>query len=104
MRRPDWLNDPAAPSLLLFAGLVVAGFTAIGIGWKIAARTLVVSYQTPALVSGGMGGLTLIILGAGLANVQAGRRFAALEREETEALLDEASALVDAVRAKRGLT
>lgn len=104
MRRPDWLKDPAAPSLLLFAALVVAGFTAIGIGWKVAARTLVVPYQTPALVSGGMGGLTLIILGAGLANVQAGRRLAAIEREETESLLDEASALVDAVRAKRGLT
>ena len=103
MRRPDWLKDPAAPSLLLFAGLVVAGFVAIGLGWKVAARTLVVPYQTPALVSGGMGGLTLIILGAGLANVQAGRRLAAIEREETELLLDGASALVDAVRAKRGL-
>lgn len=100
MRRPAWLQDPAAPSLTLFAALVVAGFVAIGIGWKVAARTLFVPFQTPALVSGGMGGLTLILLGAGLANVQAGRRLAAVERAETEELLDEAAALVEAF--KRG--
>ena len=100
MRRPRWTDDPAAPSLLLFAGLVVAGFVAIGIGWKVAARTLVVPFQTPALVSGAMGGLALVLLGAGLASVQAGRRLAASERVETEALLDEASALVEAF--KRG--
>jgi hypothetical protein len=47
-----------------------------------------------------MGGLALILLGAGLASVQAGRRLAAAERVETEALLDEASALVEAF--KRG--
>lgn len=107
MNRPGWLQDPAAPSLLLFAGVVLAGFTAIGIGWKVAARTLFVPFQTPALVSGGMGGLALVLLGSGLANIQAGRRLAAIERAATEALLDEASALVEAVknnRAKKGLT
>jgi hypothetical protein len=104
VKRPTWLNDPAAPSLLLFAGLVVAGFTAIGIGWKVAARTLAVYAQTPALVSGGMGGLSLLLLGSGLASVQSSRRLAAHERAETEVLLNEASALVDAVKAKRGLT
>ncbi len=102
MKGPTWLRDPATPSLLLFSGVVVAGFVAIGIGWKVAARTLLVPFQTPALVSGGMGGLALILLGSGLANVQAGRRLAALERAETEALLDEASALVEAVKARRG--
>jgi hypothetical protein len=104
VRRPAWLGDPAAPSLLLFAGVVLAGFTAIGVGWKVAARTLYVPFQTPALVSGGMGGLALVLLGTGLANVQSGRRLAAIERAETEALLDEASALVEAVRAKRGMS
>ena len=97
MTRPAWLRDPAAPSLLMFAGMVVAGFVAIAIGYKVAAATLVVGRQVPALVSGGMGGLALVLLGAGLANAQTGRRLAALERTETEALLDEASALVDAL-------
>ena len=100
MKGPAWVRDPATPSLVLFAGVVVAGFAAIGVGWKVAARTLLVPFQTPALVSGGMGGLALILLGSGLANIQAGRRLAALERAETEGLLDEASALVEAVKAR----
>jgi hypothetical protein len=101
MRRPTWLADPAAPSLLLFTCLVLAGFAAIGIGWKVAARTLIVPFQTPALVSGAMGGLALIVIGAGLANIQTGRRFAATERADTEALLDEAAALVEAFKRER---
>ena len=48
-----------------------------------------------------MGGLALILLGAGFANVQAGRRLAAEERVETEALLDEAHALVAAMKGRR---
>ncbi len=104
MRTPVWLRDPVAPSLLLFFGVVLAGFIGIAIGWRVAARTLFVPFQTPALVSGGLGGLALVLLGAGLANVQVGRRLAAGERAATEALLDEASALVDVVKATRGLT
>lgn len=100
MNRPGWLRDPAASSLLMFAGMVIAGFVVIVVGYKYAAATLVVGRQMPALVSGGMGGLALILLGAGLANVQVGRRLAAIERTETEDLLDEASALVDALARK----
>lgn len=101
MRRPAWAQDPVAPSMLLFAGLVLSGFVAIGIGWKVAAGTLFVPFQTPALVSGAMGGLALVLLGAGLATVQADRRFAATERAETEALLDEAAALVETLKRRR---
>jgi len=101
VRRPAWLADPVAPSLLLFCGIVLSGFVAIGIGWRVAARTLFVPFQTPALVSGGMGGLALVVLGAGLASTQASRRIAARERAETEAVLDEAAALVEALRGRR---
>lgn len=101
MRRPDWTNDPAVPSFTVFAGLVVGGFVAIALGWRVAARTLFVALQVPALVSGAVGGVVLVALGAGLANVQAGRRLAAAERVETEALLDEAHALVAAMKARR---
>ena len=101
MRRPDWSRDPAAPSLLLFAGLVLGGFVAIGLGWRAAARTLFVPFQVPALVSGGVGGLALIVLGAGLAATQVARRLAAEERAETEDLLDEAAALLDVLKGRR---
>jgi hypothetical protein len=99
--RPEWTRDPAAPSLGLFAGLVVGGFVAIFLGWKVAARTLYVGLQVPAIVSGAIGGLVLIALGAGFASIQAGRRLAAEERLETDLLIDEAQALVSAVKARR---
>jgi hypothetical protein len=99
--RPEWTRDPLAPSMTLFGGLIVAGFVGIALGWKVAARTLVVPFQVPALVSGAMGGFALIALGAGLANIQVGRRLAAQERAETEDLLDEAAALMDAMKGRR---
>ena len=101
MTRPEWTRDPIFPSLALFAALVLGGFLAIGLGWRVAARTLFVGYQVPALVSGAMGGFALIALGAGLATIQTERRLAAQERAETEDLLDEAAALVEAVKGRR---
>lgn len=96
-----WLRGPAAPGVLLFAGIGLGGFVAIAIGWRVAARTLAVPLQVPALVSGGMGGLALVLLGAGLLNVHLGRRAAAVERTVFDELLDEAAGLVDAVSARR---
>lgn len=95
MRAP---RDPAAPGLALFAGLAVAGLVAIAVGWRVAARTLFVPYQVPALVSGGLGGLALVLLGAGLFSVQAARREAALEQAAFDGLLDEAAGLLADVR------
>ena len=102
MKRPGWLAHPLAPSVLLFAGFILGGFAAIGLGWKVAARTLFVPFQTPALISGAMGGLALVLVGAILANIQAGRWFNAVEQAETEDLLDEAAALLDVLDRKRG--
>jgi hypothetical protein len=101
MNRPEWSRDPVVPSLALFGALVAGGFVAIGLGWRVAARTLYVGYQVPALVSGAMGGFALIALGAGLATIQAERRFAAQERADTEDVLDEAAALVEALKGRR---
>ncbi|MCW2543821.1 MAG: hypothetical protein JWM40_1373 [Frankiales bacterium] len=101
MTRPTWLRDPAAPSLLLFGAVVVSGFVAIGVGWRVAARTLFVPSQVPALVSGGLAGLALVLIGAAFVTVQAERRLAAIERAETDDLLDEAAALVEAFKSMK---
>jgi hypothetical protein len=101
MKRPEWTRDAIVPSLALFAGLVVAGFVSIALAWRLTARSLHVALQTPAVVSGGLGGLALIALGAGLATTQVGRRLAAQERAELEAVLDEAAALVAVVAGTR---
>jgi hypothetical protein len=94
-------QDPAFASLALFAGVVLAGFLAIGFGWRVAARTLFVPAQVPALISGGLAGVALVLIGAALVSVQVERRSNALERAQTEDLLDEASALVEAYKNRR---
>ena len=91
-------QDPAFASLALFGGVVLAGFVAIGFGWRVAARTLFVPAQVPALISGGLAGVALVLIGAALVSVQVERRSNALERAQTEDLLDEASALVEAYK------
>ena len=96
--KPRWLSDPIAPSLALFGGIVVAGLVAIGLGWRVAARTLYVALQVPAVVSGGLAGVALVFVGAGLATVQVGRRLAAQERAETERVIEEAARLLDVLR------
>jgi hypothetical protein len=45
---------------------VAAGFAAIGFGWNGAAKTAFPDKQFPYLVSGGVGGLGLIVLGGAL--------------------------------------
>ena len=97
MRRPAWLRDPLAPGLLLFTGLVLGGFASIAMGWRIAARTRIVAVQLPAAVSGAFVGLALVATGAYLATVQVGRRLAAIERAETDAVLGEAAVLAVAL-------
>ena len=90
-----WLKDPLAPSMATFLGLVAGGFLAIALATRSARQTLLVSFQIPVLISGGLGGLALIVLGAGLANAQIGRRLAAQEQLSCEAVLGEALTVAD---------
>lgn len=87
-------RDPVVPSLLVFAAIAIAGFVVMGLGWRTVARTLDVWRQVPAIISAGVGGLALVIIGAGLFATQLGRRRAAVERAQFEAILDELSRLV----------
>jgi hypothetical protein len=95
-----WWRDPFVVSIVVFVGFVAGGFGAIGMAWRAAARTLIVGAQVPPLVSGGLGGLALVIVGAGFAVIQVSRQAAANQRAEMEGALDEAAAVVAALRAK----
>jgi len=68
-------------------GFVVAGFIAMILGWRGAAGTLAVPFQIPYLVSGGSGGLALVVTGGGLLYVQLSRQLAAEERRAIDAIL-----------------
>jgi hypothetical protein len=67
----------------LGVGLALAGFVVIFLGWNGAAGNDTVLEQTPYLVSGGMAGLGLIVLGAAMILVDNQRK----ERARVEALL-----------------
>jgi hypothetical protein len=72
--------------------VVLAGLVAIGIGWNGAAGVLDLRAQFPYLISGGIAGLALVILGSTLMVVQAHRE----DRARLEAKLD---LLIDAIGA-----
>ncbi len=55
--------------------LVVAGLVAIGVGWWGASGTLVVGEQMPYLISGGILGLALVVIGSMLLLAQSLRSF-----------------------------
>jgi hypothetical protein len=65
--------------------IVLAGLVAIGIGWNGAAGLLDLRAQFPYLISGGIAGLALVILGSALMIVQAHRE----DRARLEAKLDQ---------------
>lgn len=76
----------------LAALIVLAGLVAIAIGWNGAAGLLDLRAQFPYLISGGIAGLALVILGSALMIVQAHRE----DRARLEAKLDQ---VIDALGA-----
>jgi hypothetical protein len=77
--------------------LAVAGFYAIVLGWRGAAATSTASLQLPYLVSGGFGGLALIVFAAVLLHLDVSRRLAAEEDATMRDLVDATSRLVVAL-------
>jgi hypothetical protein len=86
-------RDPFARSIVLSAALIAAGFVAIWLGYRGAARSLIVAEQLPFLLSGGVGGLALIVAGAGVLGVQSSRYWNARERKQLDRLVASATTL-----------
>jgi hypothetical protein len=87
------LGDAFTRSVVLALSLIVGGFVAIGLGWKGAAASLIVAEQLPYLLSGGVGGLALIVTGSGILTVQANRYWNARERARLDLVLARATAV-----------
>jgi hypothetical protein len=80
---------PLSPTpTFLGLGLIAAGFIAIGIAWRQVAVETQVALQLPYLISGGLFGLALVIVGATAVVVSAKRRDAALREQQTALLAD----------------
>jgi len=94
-----WVSDPLVVSSWVAAAMVVGAFVAFFLAWRGAAATLAVGIQVPYLVSGGVGGLTLLMAGLTLVHVQARRRRNAREHRQLARLIEEAQGVLDALRA-----
>jgi hypothetical protein len=84
-------GDPFTRSIVVSVVLIAAGFVAIGLGWRGAARSLIVAEQLPFLLSGGIGGLALIVAGSATLALQSSRYWNARERRQIDRLVRRAS-------------
>ena len=97
-----FLRDDSRCRWRLLVALMVAGFVAIGVGWRGVAGSLVVAVQLPYAVSGLFGGIAVIGFAAGLMSLQLSRRREAQERAEFARLVSASADLLAAVRAGEG--
>lgn len=90
---------PLSPTpTYLGVALTVLGFVLIAIAWRQVAAETNVALQLPYLVSGGLTGLALVMVGVTVVNVAAKRRDAVLREQQTALLADalqELSAALD---------
>ena len=100
-----FVRDSAFRAAIVFAALVVAGLVAVVLGWIGVSGTLNVGTQVAYAASGGIGGLALVISGAGLFFSHLGRMSAAREDASLERVVDAASQIAntgDSTRTRRG--
>ena len=88
--------DPLVTSCWIAGLLLALAFVSFLAAWKGASDTVEVDVQVAYLVSGGLGGLALLVAGSALLTVQLSRWLAARERRELDAVLDAARAALPA--------
>jgi hypothetical protein len=93
-------GDPYASSVVVIAGLALAGLVAIALGGVGAAEAVTLDAQLPYVASGGLGGLALVVVAVGLHAAQRRRRAAARRRAELDRVLQAAAALLAEARAR----
>lgn len=75
-----------------------AGLIALGLGWRVVARSLLAPVQLPGLVSGGLAGMALLGAACAFLDIQADRRDSARHGAEIDAVLDEVAGMAAALR------
>lgn len=82
-------RDPALPGLVFLTVLTLAGATALAFTVLRVAGIPYVALQLPFVISGGLGGAALVVVGAMLAGVLAERRDRAIARTQMREVVDE---------------
>lgn len=80
---------PLSPTpTYLGIGVATLGFVLLAVAWGQVAGETNVALQVPYLISGGLVGLALVMVGLTVVNIAAKRRDAALRQQQTELLAD----------------
>jgi len=95
------LRDPATRAILILVALAAIGYAMLWLGWRGAARTVLVPLQSPWLMSGGLGGLAVLGMALGAWSIHLGRRQDAEHRAAVERLVRDAVMLAAEVRHRR---
>lgn len=82
------MRGPAKLASYIAIGMILGGFAVIALAWNGAASIGYLQGQFPFLLSGGVGGLGLIGVGAGLLFVQVQRELDAAEAREYQRVVD----------------
>jgi hypothetical protein len=94
------MDQPSRIPLVVGVILIACGWAVIGLGWWQAGRQELETGQIPYVVSGGFGGLGLILLGTAGVLVDAIQRTSWLERRSSAELGDAIGGLRSAVEAR----
>ena len=94
--------DPVATSCWIAALMIGLAFIAFLAAWAGASNTVEPDVQVAYLVSGGLGGLSLLVAGSAMLTIQLSRWLAARERLELEAVLDAARSALERELAAEG--
>ena len=85
---PSTLRPLSATPTWIGIAVAAVGFVLIAIAWGQVAGETNVALQMPYLVSGGLFGLAMVMVGLTVINVAAKRRDAALREQQTQLLAD----------------
>jgi hypothetical protein len=92
------MRGPAQLASYVAIGMIVAGFLVIGLAWNGAASLDFIQGQFPYLLSGGLGGLGLIVAGMAIMYVQTTRALAVERSRQMERVNAEARAVLAVIR------
>lgn len=94
------VSDPITLSSWIAGAMIAGAFVAFFLAWRGVAATLAVPLQLPYFVSGGIAGMTLLVVGVALLLAQSRRRRHMRECRRLEQVLVEANELLDVVAAR----
>jgi hypothetical protein len=103
-RLPTWLRGNSPVPTYIGIGITVAGFVLLLVAWGQVAGETQVSLQLPYLVSAGLTGLALVMVGLTVVTIAAEQRDATArdrQMDQLVSILDELKATLGETRGKR---